>query len=369
MSPDDRATVTSTGQKAVPVAAVEPELTRLWQEHTADGLMSRACMSNLVIFCASHQEAERLPAEIGEVVSRHPSRVLLVINDGNDSEVEAWISALCHLSGGRQRICSEHVTLSASGAASRHLVPAVRSLLIGDLPTALWWTSRQPPLSSASLFSDLASMVDQVIYDSSDWANSVSGVIETADWVRGGKEKRFVFDLAWRRLTPIRRLISQTLDPTASPNALETISQVYIEHTPHALPQSWLLIGWLSHLLGWQPTDGHVEPGRELTWGFVSDGGPVQATIRRLSEGEPDIRRVRIRWGSNDAPHTVELERTDDGRLAFTLGHRPGPSRSLTLPPMPRSQLVVEQLRKLFHDDLFERTLEVSRTMAKALGH
>ena len=50
-----------------------------------------------------------------------------------------------HSLDNRQVVCTEQVTLEAGGAAVEHLPFAVRALLIGDLPTNLWWAAPIPP--------------------------------------------------------------------------------------------------------------------------------------------------------------------------------------------------------------------------------
>ena len=75
------------------------------------------------------------------------------------------------------------MTLHAAGAAVERLPFAVRALLIGDLPTNLWWASPQPPPLAGPLLYDLAEHAQQIIYDSLGWPDPVRGVAATASWL------------------------------------------------------------------------------------------------------------------------------------------------------------------------------------------
>jgi glucose-6-phosphate dehydrogenase assembly protein OpcA len=210
-------------------------------------------------------------------------------------------------------------------------------------------------------------MADQVIYDSLGWPDAVRSVVATANWVMSERSRQVVSDLAWRRLKPWRRLIGQSLDPAVMPGALESVSEVVVEHGPHALPQAWLLIGWLACRLGWRPAGGKVAPSVEVTWGFQSPYGPLHVTIRRLSEGEPEVRSTSITWNTGGRPVTIRFAVIGPGRLGVTTEGSPAPHRVLAAPQQPRASLVARQLPDLGRDTLFRDTLGVARTMAEAL--
>ncbi len=357
------------GTHLVDVAAIDRELRQLWKQGPPGSeTLTRACMSNLVIYCADQAEAEDVPRDIAEIVERHPSRVLLLVGEsGPGDALEAYVSALCHLGDGGRQICSEHVTMAAHPKELHRLPTIVRSLLLGDLPTALWWIPHEPPSTRNEMFGALAPMANQVIYDSMGWPDPVAGAIAAADYLAGAGPKQFVSDLAWRRLKPLRRLVSQALDPKIAPGALDRIREVSIVHTPHALPQAWLLIGWLSRLLGWRASGGKVQPDVQVTWGFESDHGPIYVHVHRLKEGDPRIRELRIRWDGPDGGDSAVFERAEGRRLTFYYESSQEHRRYLALPPPERSEVVVGQLRKLFRDPIFADTLGLARQMAEAL--
>ena len=369
MSPEATGSgITSFAPKPVDVASIERELAQLWEfAHEGEETVTRACMSNVIVFCATQEQANVIPQEIPTIVQLHPARLVLLVaeTESHESTIEASVSAHCHLVGGGRQICSEHVTVRATGNATQRLPSAARSLLIGDLPTALWWAPNQAPPLGGGLFRELAEMADQIIYDSLGWPDPVAGVVATAQWAADAEQ--IVSDLEWRRLKPWRRLVGQALDPAVVPGALESITEVELEHGPHALPQAWLLIGWLACRLGWQPCGGKVTPGETVTWRFDSPHGPIPVTVRRLKEAEAGVRSMKVTWNTEGRPVTATFAFISTGRLAAITEGTAGSPRVMTAPRQSRSILVAKQLPDLGRDPLFRSTLDVSRTMAEAL--
>src|SRR5262249_48846136 len=160
---------------------------------------------------------------------------------------------------------------------------------------------------------DLHEQTEQIIYDSIGWPEPARGVVATASWLAqterapGEGRGRLAPDLDWRRLEDWRRLFTPAAPPgpppgapggalpgATSPGTLEAISEVLLEHGPHAVIQAWELASWLASRLGWHVQEGKVEPGVEITWHFAAARGPVQVRIRRLEQGPPALRRLRI---------------------------------------------------------------------------
>lgn len=358
--------------RAVDPATIERELARLWMPaRQAPGdpqPPTRACMSNLIVFCSVPHAAPSVAQEIAAVVHRHPARVLLLVAGADDllSDVEAHVTAQCHLAPGGRQICSEHVTISVGADGVRRLPSVTRSLLIGDLPTALWWVSGDAPLHGGAVFDELAALAGQVIYDSAGWTDTVRDLVGMARWALAADRQRVVADLAWRRLTAWRSLIGQSLDPAVVPNALQRITEVTVQHGPHGLPQACFLVGWLATSLGWESAGGSMKPGAELMWRFRAPAGVVRTVVRRLEAGEAEVHSAQISWRDGGRSATATFERLAPEKLAVH-GDAALPSRTLRTPPQRRESLVAEQLPDLDHDRLFRRVLEVSRTMAEAL--
>ncbi len=359
--------------RAVPLECIEQELAELWRTYNAEPRgqepVTRARMSNLVIFCSTQDQANNVLRELPAIVQVHPARVLLLVAEQTTPQpgIDSYVSALCHVSGSQRQICSEYVTLSAEGDSLRGLPSAVRFLLVGDLPTTLWWAVPTAPPLGAELFQELSQLADQVIYDSRGWPDPVPAVVATAEWAASERAPTLVADLAWRHLRPWRRLISQVLDPAVVPGALEHIDAVVVDHGPHALPQAWLLIGWLACHLGWKPVGGKVKPGVEVTWGFEGPRHPLKVTIRRLSEGLAEVDRVSIAWADGRKTRGLTFSRLDEGRLGVIDESAAAPVSVLATPSTDVARMVGRQLSNRGRDMLFCKTLQVSRSMAEAV--
>ncbi len=370
MSTDSPATQLATyPPRAVNVAAIERELSRLWEEPSdAPKSVTRACMSNLVILCGDPAQSGTLAGEVAEIVQEHPSRVLLLVADSSDTrpDLDAFVSAHCHLSGGRKQICSEYVMVTAGAPATARLASVARPLLIGDLPTGLWWSHHEPPVTGGDIFRELAGMADQVIYDSAGWSDPMRGLRGVADWVLGDAAGPAVADLAWRRLKRWRRLISQSLDPAVQPGALESIREVGVEHGPGELVSAWLLVGWLVSRLGWELQAAKQGPGANATWGFRSPAGPVSVVVRSVNERSAELERVALRWEAAGASQNAEFSAAGTERLVF--GTDSAPARSIATPLQTRAMHVARQLPELHGDPVFLQALAVCRSMGQSLA-
>ena len=366
----------ATPPEPVDISAIERALTKLWKppEGSAGDVhaLTRACMSNLIIHGTTREQASLIPDEIDVLVRQHPARVLLLVDedDREATAIEAFVSARCHLAGKHSQVCSEHVTINASGDAVRRLPSVARSLLIGDLPTTLWWASDEAPPLGGDLFSELAAMSDQVIYSSQAWPDPVLGMLAMANWAGVvDPDEPVIADLSWGCLKPWRRLMSQSLDPAVLPGALGAINRVDVEYGPLGLPQAWLLVGWLSSRLGWLPTGLTSRKGQDAAWSFHAPRGHVDVRFRMQAEGEAEVRSVAVSWKGEEGSATMTFATLGPGRLGATCAGIDIEPRVLAAPVPTRALLVADELKDLERDLAFRDALLVARTLAQALIH
>jgi glucose-6-phosphate dehydrogenase assembly protein OpcA len=354
--------------RATSVAHVERELEALMrataEREDPQHPVIRACMSNLLVFCRSDREAAVVMTELPEILALNPARALVLVADETaaTAPLEAWVSAHCHMREGAA-VCGESVTLAGPGGTAERLPSTARALLIGDLPTTLWWATPAAPALGGTLYTELQAMAHQVVFDSLGWLEPVRGMAAMA---RLRTDRPLFMDVRWRRLKAWRRILSQGLDPTFAPGAIEAVGQLVLEHGPHAMTQAWLLVGWLACRLGWRPEAGKVAPGSEATWRFQTARGPVAVSLRRLPEGPPEIRTIRVSPAAGRTAPTVTFEGDESGRLA---ARSDGAMRTLTLPMPSWPAMVARQLSDLEPDPLFQETLAIACQMAAALPH
>jgi len=184
-------------------------------------------------------------------------------------------------------------------------------------------------------------------------------------WVKGRRQT--VFNLAWRRLKPWRRIIAQVLNPAVAPGALRHIDSVEIVHGPHALSMAWLLIGWLAARLGWVADDGKVRSTSEVGWGFRTETGAVRIAIRRSDQGDPQIETLRVNWHESGTSGRVSFSSGEHARIRVVADESTLPPAVIpSTTPSPEA-MVAAQLAHRERDPSFEYALGVAETMAGVL--
>ena len=295
------------GARPFDAIAIEGELRNMWSASSSksSGAIYRAALANLVVPLDPSLASRLMPVLI-EVTRRHPSRLFPIGAGGasRGARLEARIGAICHRrETGGGLVCSEQVILD-SDVGSTGLIPnAIRSLVIGDLPTV--------HLNLHSRFdlpwiSELMDMADLILVDSCLAAPGA----EPEVWRFVGREgSRRVHDLTWARLTPWRTILAEVFDEKMYLPSLRTVRRVEIGFTGpgNPPPQVWLLAGWLVSRLGWN-VDGGGRDGLVLR----SDAGTVTLALQRIGKGEERwLERIHIEAG---APHPLDVEILHRGR-------------------------------------------------------
>jgi glucose-6-phosphate dehydrogenase assembly protein OpcA len=363
-----------SGGIAVPLSRIEVELNRQLNagQGAGEAPTLRAHMANLIVYCNAVEQARLVDAAVQDIIAVHPARVLLLVSEQGEMEpVTAAAKVLCQSEGGR-RVCSEQVTLHSQGYMGGRLAYAVRELLIGDLPTNLWWVAPVPPPLAGQLPYELAQRTQQIVYDSNGWPEPARGVAVTAAWLDkfekgAGQGWRVVSDLNWRRLKYWRRVLGQTLDPNTAPGALETISEVLVEHGPHAVVQAWELVSWLASRLNWHVQRGRIEPNVEITWQVAAPQGALRVRIHRLAEGPSEVRRVRIACQLEGKPAAFNIVVEDEKRLSAHLEGVSGAPRTVTIQPQVLAELVGRQLSDRERDPVFRESMAVAQVFAQSV--
>ena len=363
-TPPDRAST------EVPLGRVEAELTSQLKaaQPGFEAPLQRVRMSNLIIYCNCVDHLCRAETVVPAIIASHPARVLLLLADPAGSKEDITASVLVRRVDDHRRLASEQVTLRASGSSIGRLPFAVRSLLIGDLPTNLWWACSTPPPLAGPILENLAEHAEQVVYDSLGWDDPNRGVANGSTWL-GKFERdpsqgrwRVASDVNWRRLKFWRRLLSQALDPASSPGLLGGIDEVVIEHGPHAVTQAWLISSWLASRLGWSYQASKLQPNVEIAVRFVAPHGMVSLRIDRLADGPSEIRRLRVSAGSLGG---LEFASEGGDRLSVTPQDAAVAPRTVTVQPQPIADLVARQLSDREPDPVFRESMKVAQQLAR----
>lgn len=250
---------------AVEPDRIEQELSALWRKATerekkSEGAthftVTRACLWNFIVHSdgeAAFKRTKRLIDELSETV---PTRIINIYEDseggkegteliGNDgSPLRASIEANFRKSGnGRREVLAEEITLEAQRGESRRLPALVRSLLLGDVPTALF--VRNPAVEFQWL-PRLLPEADRFIFNSTELP---SGAALRRVYTMLNRIERHttteIADLGWLRLGPWRNLLAALFDPPSALRALSKLDTVEIHHSSDAEPAALLIAGWL----------------------------------------------------------------------------------------------------------------------------
>lgn len=365
--------------QALPVSVgnIENELKRQragLQEDDAPLQLVR--MATLVVFTDSLERAVQIDAQLPEITGVHPARVLLLVGEtgtsGGDMLASIKVRPL-QRSGSRVTI-AEQVTLVARGPVAQRLPSVVRGLVVSDLPLNLWWATNTPPPLGGPLEVELSDSAQQVVYDSLGWTDPARGVLATSTWLDQvevtlpGGRWRTASDLSWRRLKYWRRMLVQALNPASAPGSAETLTEILVEHGPHAVGQAWMLACWLCMQLGWKIQGGRIQGGTQLAWRCTPPGGGTSwVRVVRLDQGSPEIRRVRLACAVHGMPGALNLAPDTSARLATTVEGADAQPRTLTTPPLTLAEIIGRQLNDRDRDPVFRETMARCRTMAQSL--
>ncbi len=362
------------GASEIPLDKVEAELNSRLQVAQLDAKapVRRVRMSNLIIYCSETDRACEAEDNVPEIVGYHPARVTLLIAEPQATSGVVRASILVRKVRNDPRLVSEQVTLRAGGSMIDQLPFAVRGLLVGDLPTNLWWACTTPPPFAGRLLDELAGHAQQVIYDSQGWTEPNRAVGATSSWLEGFERDaehgqwRIASDINWRRLKTWRRILTQGLDPITAPGVLETISEITIEHGPHAVTQAWQIAGWLASRLGWHYQASRLRDNVEIAFQFRTAHGWVTLRIDRLPTGPSQIQKIKVSCGFEGQGGQLDFS-IEDNRLSVTnVGKREAP-RTVALPSQRIGELIGRQLSDREPDPVFRQSMQVAQQLARHL--
>lgn len=252
---------------SVDVRKIESELKLLWSQASGGSdteehpQVIRACSGNLILY-TDRDDAETADADmLDDIILAHPSRAILAINRRSTSgrKLEAWVSARCHLApgSGTKQICSEQITVLAEGEIDNELVSVIDSLLLGDLPSFLWWTVGD---LSGERLAPFLSAVERVIVDSSRAPYSFSFLRDLQQLVDSTDGCISISDLNWRRLLGVRAAVADELERAPfSLKTLDRIAKVKVSSCGQEFQedrcsiQAIYFVSWLAAQLGWIP--------------------------------------------------------------------------------------------------------------------
>ncbi|MCL1870884.1 MAG: glucose-6-phosphate dehydrogenase assembly protein OpcA [Promicromonosporaceae bacterium] len=286
--------------------AVDKRLVRLRDE---GGAVALGRVLTLVIL-ADEADVETVVEAANDASREHPSRVLVIASAG---AVDAAPRLDAQIRVGGDAGASEVVILRASGPLQDQPDAVVMPLLLPDAPIVVWWP-REAPQTPAE--HPIGRIAQRRITDSVMSADPEVMIRSLAEHYTTGDT-----DLGWARVTLWRGLLAAAVEQPP----FEPVTGVVIEgeqgHTSLDL-----LAAWLTARLH-TPTKIVHKPGTTA------------------------ITRVTLQRKGGD----IVLDRPD-GRIV-TISQAGSPDRRIALPIRKLNEALIEELRRLDPDEIYEEAL------------
>ncbi|PYQ29645.1 MAG: hypothetical protein DMF56_11830 [Acidobacteria bacterium] len=334
----------------IPVNAltIEKRLADIWREEGEehDDAVTRAALWNVVAHTWNAEQHTFATQILGRASASVPQRAIVIRADphsGND-ELSSWISTNCHtISDGRQ-VCSEEVAILAAGERVAHVPPLVASLLLPDMPVAVWWVGDLPS-EQPKYVETLLDPADRLIVDSSqfDSAEDFALVSRIAE-----KTITAPADLSWARIDEWRTATAALFDPPQMRALLRRMRDVRVVSGGGASlgdrSEAVLYAAWLE-----------AQTGTVVRCEFASEGT------------EPGISSIDIRFDDHCSA-TVRVDRERNVVLAASDG------MSITIDHVARAgtreveDLIVRLLKRPEADRVYVKALRVATEMAARMA-
>lgn len=328
----------------VDVTTIEKQLADLWraEKQDRDAAVTRAALWNVIAHTwtgAEHARAAEVLARASESV---PQRTLIIQADPDGPDaIESWISANCHLVGKGKQVCSEEVSIVASGERVHHIAPLVSALLLPDMPVAVWWLG-DLPADHHEYAEMLLDPADRLIVDSSHFA----GIADLDLVCRIAEETTTApADLNWVRLEEWRAATAALFDPPSMRERLRQIRNVRVisggGDSFGELADTLLYGSWIT-----------AQTGRDVPYDVTREPGDhgIAAVEIHFDDGSKSVVR-------RDVDRRVVTAHTDSGTTPIECVTRTRPHST--------EDLIVRLLERPEADAVYLRTIRVARSAAR----
>jgi hypothetical protein len=264
------------------IGRIEKELREIWSAplKAGESAKSRVCTMNLVVVARTRELAGRYAPVIDEVTASIPARAIIVAlePEAPSGALEGEATAVCSVAGGVDgALCSERITLVATGSTCARVGSAVDALLVPEMPTTLVWLGRVH--TDDPVFLSIASDAQRIILDTE--YTSLSSLMKLARWTRADAGRAAVADLAWTRLSVWQELSARFFDSPEMRAHASGLTRLVLrqasERGARLGAEGCLFLGWIATRLEWKAErlGGAIKFRRP-------DGGQVTLTLEAV---------------------------------------------------------------------------------------
>lgn len=329
----------------VNVATIEKRLADLWREEQTEDerAVTKAALWNVVAHTWTSEQHAHATQILGRASAAVPQRTIIVRADpGGNADISSWISANCHLIGAGRQVCSEEVSIVASGERVHHVPPLVSALLLPDMPVAVWWLGDLPS-ARHSYVETLLDPADRLIVDSSQFNSA-----EDFDLVCRIAEQTTtaLADLTWARVDEWRAATATLFDPPPMRARLGEIRKVRVlsggDRSLGASSEALLFVAWL-----------RAQTGKELAYELATEGNEAGIGSVEIHFADGNIAHVRAQ-----REHGVVIASTEGAEVDCVTR---APAHAL-------EDLIVRLLKKPEADRVYVKTLRIARALAARIA-
>jgi len=342
--------------------AIEQKLAELWRIDPAceRGVM-RAALWNVVAHTTSADLQKKASETLGRASTTVPQRTIIVrAEPDGEPELSSFISANCHPITPGKQVCSEKISIVAGGDRVDFVPPLIHSLLIPDMPVAVWWIGDLPN-EHEDYVDALLAPADRLIVDSIffDRPADLALIGRVA-----AKTTTSPADINWVRLEEWRSATASLFDPPqmrprlAQIRAVRVMASVDDPRYFGQLIEALFYSTWVTTQAGQVVAeDGKVEGTR----------GSVEYTFRYDTiDSLRGILQVEIEFGdgsmariSRDPERCILLANVD--------GVTQAPESVTRSMSKGNEDLIARQLKRPEADRIFLRVLPVSVRLARRI--
>ena len=336
----------------VPVASIDRELRKLWEQ---DEARTNASLMNLVVYSEKPGALIANSEIIRELTREHACRAILVGIDPHEPKpsLRAWITAHCHLADGRKSVCCEQIAFYLTGRVTGRFRNTVFAHLNSDLPLIFWWQGE----FSDILTERLVSVMDRLVIDSSSWVNPAASFARIEETSQSNPDL-VIQDHAWTRSWQFRVAIASLFDDPAAQEALPEISNIEVVYHPAHRNTALQVLAWLAVQAGWKDRKS------EDLVAFESTAGIPISVVLREDPAVPPLSSLVIRGGSVTVsvlqkPGASHVERQVEAAAFKATSLSP-------IDPTTPAELVAVQLARGGKNSLYQKILPRFRAMLEA---
>jgi len=283
----------------------------------------------LVAVATSEGDERRAQRASIAIAAQHPSLTIVVREEPKvrSGRIDASITTHTIKTPSGSHAEGEIVSLHVPGAAGEHLAALVDPLLVGGVPTYIWWLDT-PPFGTKEL-GDALGICDALVVDSARFDRPYQSFLGLADLATHSHKKLGVADFQWARLAPWRETIAQFFEPKDRRGFFGGIAELGIDYVGEGRGNrvaAALLIGWFASALGWKLQRAVGASGGVAVAHFALEGGrQLEVAFRsmpkaNLAQGEVSAVRIAGAAGGSTFRLSVQRDPQRQSRLTSEVG-------------------------------------------------